>query len=66
MYRMNNLEPVCKRCPDRTVEPNCHETCERYKNFKATIDGIRKSKQDAYTVETSRAMRKRMSRGRQP
>lgn len=21
----------CKDCPDRTVEPNCHMTCERYK-----------------------------------
>lgn len=20
----------CKDCPDRTIEPNCHSTCERY------------------------------------
>lgn len=21
---------TCKNCPDRTVEPNCHMTCEGY------------------------------------
>lgn len=35
----------CKDCPDRVVEPNCHMTCERYKEFQAyrqaIIDGRR-------------------------
>ena len=25
----------CKDCPDRTIEPNCHNTCEKYKAWKA-------------------------------
>ena len=26
---MNKYE-TCKDCPDRTVQPNCHMTCEGY------------------------------------
>ena len=24
----------CKNCKDRTIEPNCHMTCEKYKQAK--------------------------------
>ena len=27
---MNKFK-TCKDCPDRTVEPNCHDTCKGYK-----------------------------------
>lgn len=26
----HNKFHTCKGCPDRTVEPNCHEACEGY------------------------------------
>ena len=26
-----NKYKTCKDCPDRTVQPNCHMTCEGYK-----------------------------------
>lgn len=28
----------CKDCPDRTVEPNCHTDCEKYRAFQQFID----------------------------
>lgn len=30
-------ERVCIGCPDRTVEPNCHDSCEGYKKRKLRI-----------------------------
>lgn len=28
---MHDKDKTCKDCPDRTIEPNCHEICEGYK-----------------------------------
>lgn len=36
----------CKDCPDRVVEPNCHMTCERYKEFQAYRQAIIDSRKD--------------------
>lgn len=27
----------CYNCPDRTIEPNCHTTCERYLKDKKEL-----------------------------
>lgn len=27
------LSAPCRNCPDRCIEPNCHITCEKYKEF---------------------------------
>lgn len=39
----------CKNCKDRTVEPNCHITCQKYIEFKKKrdkdLETIRISKQ---------------------
>ena len=29
----------CKGCPDRTVEPNCHMTCDKYRAYQAARRG---------------------------
>lgn len=29
------MNAPCKDCPDRVVEPNCHMTCERYKEYQS-------------------------------
>jgi len=31
----------CKDCQDGTVEPNCHDTCERYLEERAQLHRIR-------------------------
>lgn len=28
----------CKGCEDRIPEPNCHGTCEKYKEWRAKLD----------------------------
>ena len=30
---LGSKTPPCKGCTDRVVEPNCHTTCERYKEY---------------------------------
>lgn len=30
---LGSKTPPCKDCTDRVVEPNCHMTCEKYKEF---------------------------------
>lgn len=44
----NNPGYVCKGCKDRTVEPNCHMTCQKfleqkdkYEEYKARIREIK-------------------------
>lgn len=41
-----NLSP-CKGCKDRCVEPNCHNTCRKYIDWKAEYEKLkdRKSKE---------------------
>lgn len=44
-------------CPDRTIEPNCHDTCERYKEWleehKAAVCRWRRPHEaDAHTKAT--------------
>lgn len=34
------ISAPCKDCPDRVVEPNCHMTCERYKEFQTYRQAI--------------------------
>lgn len=41
MYNLK-IKAVCKDCPDRSVEPNCHTTCSKYIGFKAEHDRVRK------------------------
>ena len=35
---------LCKDCKDRSVEPNCHTTCESYKKYKKEKEDINKKK----------------------
>jgi len=28
------MNPPCKNCPDRCADPNCHDSCEKYKIWK--------------------------------
>lgn len=37
----------CRGCSDRTIEPNCHMTCERYLAFANDLASSRKKKQEA-------------------
>lgn len=36
--------PPCKDCPDRRIEPNCHDDCTKYIEWR---DGIREAKRKA-------------------
>lgn len=38
----------CKGCTDRTIEPNCHMTCERYLN---DVEENRKMKQKIHEAQ---------------
>lgn len=33
-----------RNCPDRSVSPNCHMTCERYKRYQQVMEEQRKAK----------------------
>lgn len=35
----------CLGCADRTVEPNCHNSCEKYAAFRAQIDANKAGKE---------------------
>ena len=42
----------CYKCPDRTVEPNCHDTCPRYLAEKAAhTEAVRKAANDNVYIE---------------
>ena len=34
----------CYRCPERTVEPNCHDACGRYLEWVAENENIKKER----------------------
>lgn len=42
----------CKDCEDRTIEPNCHDTCERYLGEKAEMHRIRDKRIRAKNVDS--------------
>ena len=46
----HNKFESCRNCPDRTVEPNCHETCRGYIFRQKQQEKIRKSKQAEYEL----------------
>ena len=53
---MANNAP-CKGCKDRTVEPNCHMTCDKYLEFvagKHKEQNVRKQVETAYFLDASR------------
>lgn len=35
---------TCKDCPDRSVEPNCHETCKGYLYRQSERDKVSKER----------------------
>ena len=41
---MFNKEVTCEECPDRSIEPNCHNTCSGYLLRKEKKEKIRKVK----------------------
>ena len=45
---MFDKEKSCKDCPDRTVQPNCHETCKGYiKRCEIRKERNEKARQEA-------------------
>lgn len=34
----------CKDCPDRTIEPNCHSTCEKFAAFTEEKERIKNNR----------------------
>lgn len=36
--------PCTRDCPDRSITPNCHGTCERYLEYNAERERIRAKK----------------------
>jgi hypothetical protein len=42
--RVTRELPPCKDCPERHIA--CHDTCERYKEWKRQIDEQKKAKKE--------------------
>ena len=49
---MNYLYTCCKNCPDRTIEPNCHTTCERYLAVRAEQYETKKRRQAVQAIDS--------------
>ena len=47
---MNNFKTY-KDCPDRTLEPNCHETCEGYKYRLKEAEKLKEVKRKERAVD---------------
>lgn len=71
MWRDSTPAPCTRNCPDRSVEPNCHMTCEAYLEFKRKVaeektreTAGRSKEADArrYQMEQSIKIRKRYNR----
>lgn len=56
------MKSPCKGCEDRTVEPNCHMTCDRYLAYEASRKELYKAKLD--TMRCNSLLKNRRS-GRQ-
>ena len=41
---MQDKFKTCQNCPDRTVKPNCHTTCEGYLERCKKFEAIREAK----------------------
>lgn len=41
----------CEGCPDRTVEPNCHMSCEGYTFRKNRIEKFTQVKKEQQTID---------------
>ncbi len=53
----------CKGCPDRTVEPNCHMTCEKYIAFQQECRAMADSRLEDREYRGYRAnIRKRVNK----
>ena len=37
-YGRNSVQACCNGCQDRTIEPNCHTTCELYLEYRKELD----------------------------
>lgn len=47
-------EETGRDCPSRTVEPNCHTTCDKYLEFKTKCEKIREDR--IRTAEENRVL----------
>ena len=56
------MNAPCKGCPNRTVEPNCHMTCETYLAFRAERDRVIQERQATVGVVWSDESKQRASR----
>lgn len=41
---------TCQNCPDRSIHPNCHNTCEGYLARKKQIDDISEARRERYIM----------------
>ncbi len=46
----HNKFESCRDCPDRQIEPNCHDTCQGYIFRKNKKDKARKKEQEAWKL----------------
>lgn len=49
---MTSSYTCCKHCPDRSVEPNCHTTCERYLAARAEQYETKKKRQAVQAIDS--------------
>lgn len=49
-------KPPCGECAERTIEPNCHDTCKCYLEWRQEIRDIKaKMKKDMKNIRTGEA-----------
>lgn len=53
----------CKGCEERTVEPNCHMTCERYLEAVEEADRIREERRKDFYLAAYANEQKARRRG---
>ena len=47
------MKAPCEGCPDRTVSPNCHTTCEKYLSYAAYRERIRQARRLDHDATTA-------------
>ena len=63
------INGTCYGCPDRTIEPNCHTTCEKYIKAKDTWENHKnmikaaKEKEGIYTHYKHDKIRREIRKG---
>ena len=46
------MKGPCLNCTKRTIQPNCHSTCEAYLNYRKQLNEINEKRQSRVDLES--------------